>query len=180
MIRAFLALPLPVAIVHRLTLVQARLPLPRPTDPEGFHVTLAFLDRQPEPVLEDLHVALEGLRLPAPRLRLDGLGTFGGADPDALHARIAPDPALSALSAKVTQAARGVGIAVKARRFVPHVTLGRFRKGESNPEALARAMAAVGEVTSDPWVAPEMILYRSTLRHEGPLYDPLATYPLAL
>lgn len=175
MIRAFLALPLPDPLKDRLALVQHRLPLPRPVDAGSFHVTLAFLDTQPEPVLEDLHLALDGLRLPAPLLRLAGLGTFGGATPDNVHALIAPEPRLSALQAKVARVVRTCGITLPARRFVPHVTLGR---GAVDPVPLARAMAAVGAVTSDPWVPEALVLYRSTLLRSGPAYDPLARYAL--
>lgn len=175
MIRAFLALPLPEGPARALSLVQARLPLPRPVPMEHFHVTLAFLDAQPEAVLEELHLALDGLRLPVPALALEGFGTFGGAIPDNVHALIAPDPALSALQSKVTRAARLAGIALPARRFAPHVTLGR---GPHDPAALARGLAALGPSLPQRWTAPEMILYRSTLLKSGPAYDPLASYPL--
>lgn len=175
MIRAFLALPMPEGITHRLTLAQHPLPLPRPVEAGMLHLTLVFLDSQPESVLEDLHLILDGLRLPAPVLRLAGLGAFGGAAPDSVHALIAPDARLTTLQAKVARAARDVGIALPARRFVPHVTLGR---GVCEPAELARGMAAAGAVTSEPWTATEMILYRSTLLKSGSAYDPLAVYAL--
>jgi len=178
MIRAFLALPLPEPILHRLSLAQHLLPLPRPVPREALHLTLVFLDSQPEPILEELHHALASLKLKAPELRLDGLGSFGGPEPQSLHARIAGDEGLAALEAKLARAARQVGIPVKARRFVPHVTLGRFRPGEAQPAQLARAMAAVEPLTSEPWRADALVMFRSTLRPEGPLYDPLADYPL--
>ena len=178
MIRAFLALPLPEPILDRLTIAQHRLPLPRPLEPETFHITLVFLDRQPEPVLEEFHHALEAMVRHAPLLRLDGLGTFGGNDPDNLHVRIAGDARLNALQMKAAHAARELGIEVPGRKYVPHVTLGRFRKGEAQPAALARAMAQVEPLTSTLWLAEEMVLYRSTPRPEGPLYDPLARYKL--
>ena len=178
MIRAFLALPVPESILHRLTAVQHRLPLPRPLDPAGFHITLVFLDRQPETILEEFHHAIGALALSPPLLRLDGLGTFGGDTPDALHVRIAGDARLAANQMKTARAARAAGIAVKTRKFVPHVTLGRFRAGTVQPDTLARAMQAVEPVVSDLWLAEEMVLYRSTLRPEGSAYDRLATYRL--
>ena len=178
MIRAFLALPVPDDIRLRLSALQHRLPLPRPVPLENFHITLVFLDTQPEPLLEELHHAIETMRLAAPLLRLDGLGSFGGNEPDAVHARIAPDARMSALHTKLSRAAREAGIAVKARKFVPHITLGRLRKHEVGPETLARAMGALGEVTSQPWLAETLVLYRSTLRADGPVYDPLAEYRL--
>lgn len=178
MIRAFLALPLPGTLADRLSLAQRRLPLARPVPRENFHVTLVFLDAQPEPVLEDLHLALEGMRLKAPHLVPEAYASFGGAEPDALHLRLAPDPGLGVLQAKLAQAARGAGIALKARKFVPHVTLARFRHGEMGPGALARALETLGPPPSESWQPEALILYRSTLRPEGPLYDPLARYAL--
>lgn len=175
MIRAFLALPVPETVALSLSLVQARLPLPRPVPMENFHVTLAFLDAQPEAVLEELHLALDGLRLPAPALALAGFGTFGGAVPDNVHALIAPDPALSALQAKIARGAQQAGITLPVRRFVPHVTMGR---GSHDPVALARALGSLGQPRKEGWVAPELILYRSTLLKSGPAYDPLARYAL--
>ena len=179
MIRAFLALPVPEDIIHRLSGVQSRLRLPRPVPRENFHITLAFLGKVPEPVLEELHFTLEALSLHPPLLRLDGLGVFGGDEPDALHARIAGDARLLSDQKKVTQAARALDIEIKARKFVPHITLGRFRRGEAQPQSLAAAMEGIGALTSEPWLAEEMVLYRSTLREEAPLYDVLARYPLA-
>lgn len=178
MIRAFLALPVPEDITQRLGAAQSRLRLPRPVPRENFHLTLAFLGAVPEPVLEDLHLVLEGLRLFPALLRLDGLGVFGGNEPESIHARIAGDARLLADQKKVAQAARALDIEIPARKFVPHVTLGRFRRGEAQPDSLAAAIEGVGALTSDLWLAEEMVLYRSTLRDDGPIYDALARYPL--
>lgn len=178
MIRAFLALPLPESVRQRLSLAQLRLPLPRPVPRENLHLTLVFLDTQPEPVLEELHHAIEALPLKAPELWLDGLGSFGGAEPESLHARIAGDARLAPLQAKLARAARQVGIEIRARKFIPHITLGRLRPGEASVAQIARAMGAVEPLASEPWRAEELVLFRSTLRPEGSLYDPLARYPL--
>jgi RNA 2',3'-cyclic 3'-phosphodiesterase len=177
MIRAFLALPLPDALADRLVPVQAALRLPRPVPVQDFHVTLAFLGEQREDLLAEAHEALSALRLPAPMLALDGLGSFGGgARPEGVHAVIRPDPVLERMQAKVVQALRGIGIAFEKRRFLPHVTLSRGRIDD--PAALAQRMAALGALASAPLPAREMVLYRSRLRPEGPLYDALAEYPL--
>jgi RNA 2',3'-cyclic 3'-phosphodiesterase len=177
MIRAFLALPLPDDLADRLVPIQAALLLPRPVPMQDFHVTLAFLGDVREDVLDELHLALEGARLPAPMLALDGLETFGGARVENVHAVIRPDPALERLQARVVQLARSLGIRIEKRRFQPHVTLGRGPVDDV--AALARAMERVGAVTSPPLPALRLTLYRSRLRPEGPLYDPLADYPLS-
>lgn len=176
MIRAFLALPLPDPLTDRLVPVQAALRLARPVPAQDFHVTLAFLGDVREDLLDEVHDALSSLRLPAPLLAVDGLGSFGGDRPEGVHAVIRPDPVLDRLQAKVAQALRGLGVALDKRRFVPHVTLGRGRVDD--PAALARTLAGLGALAFGPEPARVMSLYRSRLRPEGPLYDSLADYPL--
>ena len=174
MIRTFLALPLPEDITRRLLLVQARLPLQRPVPPENLHITLVFLDSQPESVLAEVDLALGSARLPVPTLALAGIGGFG-AGPETVHALITPDAGLLALQSKVATLVRRLGVVLPARRYVPHVTLAR---GPQDGAALARALAMIAPLSSQPWRASEVILYRSTLLKQGPAYDPLAQYPL--
>lgn len=176
MIRAFLALPLPDELADMLVPVQASLLLPRPVPEQDFHITLAFLGDVREDLLEEVHLSLQSARLPQPMLALAGLGTFGGARVDNVHAVIRPDPVLDRLQARVVQIARRLGVAVEKRRFQPHVTLGRG--AVVDVAALARAMQRAGAVTSPPRPALRLTMFRSRLRPEGPLYDPLAEYPL--
>lgn len=176
MIRAFLALPLPDELADRLAPVQAALQLPRPVAPRDFHVTLVFLGDTREDLLDELNLALEGQRLPAPALALAGLGCFGGDRPQAVHAVIRPDPVLDRLQARLARIVRDLGVPLARRRFQPHVTLARGTLPD--PDTLARALTRAGHVTSAPVVAPCLTLYRSRLRPEGALYDALADYPL--
>lgn len=178
MIRAFVALPMPDALLHRLTIMQHVLRLPRPVVRENLHLTLAFLGEQPEPLLEEMHLFLMARPLPKPVLRLDGLGVFGGDSPRSLHASIAADPRLTALQARVVQSARDAGIALERRKFVPHVTLARFARNEVSAATLAAGIAGAGALATDPHEVDEMRLYRSTLRAGGAIYDTMADYLL--
>ena len=56
------------------------------------------------------------------------------------------------------------------RPFWPHVTLARVKRGRRRVPALADAPAAPGQA----FAAAELTLYRSTLRPQGALYEPLA------
>lgn len=180
MIRAFIALPVPDPIRDQLTLAQSRLPVARPVDRANFHVTLAFLGEQPEGRLADLLEALEQIDTPAFSLRLDGLDVFGGDAPRSVHARLGAEPLLNRLQGRITRAALDTGLRIERRRFAPHITLGRYAPGEGRPEALAHAIAAIGLFTSLPWPVDHFAMMRSRLRPEGPLYDELARYPLAV
>jgi 2'-5' RNA ligase len=180
MIRAFVGIPMPEETADRLAAVQAGLPTGRAVAPEGLHLTLAFLGEQPEPVVEDVHLALGDIRTGPAALVLEGLGMFGGATPRSLHAVVRPDPALSALRKQVQRAAREAGVDLPREKFVPHVTLARFRQGMA-PEDLAllhRYVAARMGAVSGRVPVTEFTLYRSHLTSEGAAYEALAEYPL--
>ena len=177
MIRAFVALPLPEETRARLAVAQHMLPLPRRVPPENFHVTLAFLGEQPPARLEDLHDALMALRQPGFAVEFAGLGMFGGAAPRLVHAAVAMSGPLDRLRRKVVQAARGAGIVPGARRYLPHVTLARFRPAEADLPRLAPAIAeGVGPLPG--FTAGRFALYRSELTRHGPHYSEMASYPL--
>lgn len=180
MIRAFVGIRLPEDLVDSLVAAQAGLPAGRPVPEENFHVTVAFLGEHPNPVVEDVHFALEVIRVPPFQLGLSGVGFFGGDRPRVLYAAVMPDPTLIRLRGKVLQAARDAGLDLPRERYSPHVTLARFNSGLTAEEAgkmrdfSARRMGfRAGPVTID-----EFVLFRSTLGRNGPSYDELAVYPL--
>lgn len=180
LIRSFLGLPLPGFVRDALAVQQQLLPLPSRVDPETLHLTLAFLGAQSATVLEDVDAALGAIRVAPFALSLRGFGLFGGDRPRALWAGLAPSPALTALQEKVEHAVRRAGVALPARRFVPHVTLGRF--APPAPEQAMRIERAVAEgagFRAGPWEVREMVLWESRLSPKGAHYIELARYSLA-
>lgn len=178
MIRAFIALPLPDAVRRRLETVQFLLPLPRRVVPDSFHVTLAFLGAQPETVLEDLHDDLATIQAPVLHLQLEGFGLYGHPRPRSLHACVAPDPELVQLQRRIARACRFAGIVLEARRFDPHVTLGRFAPGIADTMRLERAVADGAGFRDGPFAVDRFALLRSDLGAEGPRHSVLADYML--
>ena len=180
MIRAFAAIALPGFVASALTAAQAGLPSGRAVAPENFHLTVAFLGQHPEPVIEDVHLALDGIRAPGFALTLSGIGLFGGERPRVLYAEVRPEPALDRLREKVLQAARGAGLRLPRERYSPHVTLVRFNsrlRGEDAIEMRDFAARRMG-FTAGPFEVGEFLLIRSTLGRHGPVYQELAAYPL--
>ncbi len=180
MIRAFAGIALPDSVVRSLTAARAGLPSGRPVPPENFHLTVAFLGEHPEPVIEDVHLALDKIRAPGFELTLSGTGLFGGPRPRVLYARVQPEPALDRLREKVLQAARGAGLRLPRERYSPHVTLARFNlrlKGEDAIEMRDFAARRMG-FDAGPFEVGEFLLMRSMLGRNGPVYQELAAYPL--
>ena len=180
MIRAFVAIPLPEHVIQSLTAAQAGLPTGRPVPPENLHITVAFLGEHPEPLIEDVHFALDNVRAPAFELTLDGLGLFGGNRPRVLCAEVRPEPMLSHLREKVLQAARGAGIRLDRARYNPHVTLARFNNGLKGEDAEKMRTFTVRRMAFKvgPFAVDEFHLYRSNLGRKGPIYEELAAYKL--
>ncbi|MFQ5566782.1 MAG: RNA 2',3'-cyclic phosphodiesterase [Paracoccaceae bacterium] len=180
MIRAFAAIAVPGPVAGALSAAQAGLPAGRPVAPENFHLTVAFLGEHPEPVIEDVHLALGGIRAPGFALTLSGTGLFGAERPRVLYAAVRPEPALNRLRKKVLHAARGAGLRLPRERYSPHVTLARFNAGLKGEEAVEMRDFAARRMgfTAGPFEVGEFLLMRSTLGRNGPVYQELAAYPL--
>ncbi len=180
MIRAFLGIAIPPELRGALTVQQFLLPLPRKVEPESFHLTLVFLGNCPDPALEAAHEGFTALKEPGFPLQLEGLGLFGKDKPHTAWAGVAPSPPLMHLQAKVETIARRAGCPIDARRFTPHVTLGRFPPPAFAETArLERAIALGAGFRSDPWQVTELTLWHSHRTGRAPYYEPIARYPLA-
>ena len=180
MIRAFLGIELPPTVCGALQVQQFLLPMPRKVDPESLHLTLVFLGDCPEPALETAHEGFQSLRERAFQLSLLGLGLFGKNKPRAAWAGVSPSPDLLHLQAKVETIARRAGCPIEARKYLPHITLGRFPPPPP-PDAmrLERAIAMGQGFRTDPWEVTDLTLWRSHLTGKAPHYEVLARYPLA-
>jgi 2'-5' RNA ligase len=179
MIRAFLGIEIPPEVRGALTVQQFLLPLPRKVEPETFHLTLVFLGDCPDAALEMAHDGFVALRVPGFPLHLQGLGLFGKGKPHTAWAGVAASPPLMHLQAKVETIARRAGCPIDARRFTPHVTLGRFQPpGLPDAARLERAVALGSGFRTDPWQVRDLVLWRSHRTVKGPQYEVLARYPL--
>lgn len=177
--RAFVGLPLPDAALDALERVQEGLTAGRHVPAENMHLTLAFLDDQPEAALQALHQLLAEISAPPLMLCFRGLDTFGGTLPRVLAAEVQKTPELTQLRSRVRSACRDAGIDLSRERFRPHVTLARFPRHleAGQVEKIAQFLAAAAGFRLD-CEAEGFALYQSTLAPDGARYEVLAEYPL--
>ena len=174
----FLALDLPEGARDRLAdwrdeLLDGRRDL-RPVRPDALHVTLVFLGWQDESAAEGIAEAAFGALPAAPMPRLAATGVRPVPPKRArLFALDLDDEGgrATALQAATSDALEAGGwYRPEKRPFWPHITLARVKRGE-------RRVAPPPDhppPPADPFDAGVVTLYRSTLRPQGALYEPLA------
>ena len=176
--RLFLALDLPEDARGRLAewrefALRGRSDV-RPVAPEALHVTLVFLGWQDqsaaERIAEAAFAALPGA--PAPCLAATGVRPVPPRDPRLFALELDDeDGRATALQAAAAAALESGGwYRPEKRPFWPHVTLARVKRGERRVPPLPEDPPPPG----DPFEASVVTLYRSTLRPQGSLYEPLA------
>jgi RNA 2',3'-cyclic 3'-phosphodiesterase len=173
--RLFVALELPEATRGRAAGLLPPHEGLRPAAERSLHVTLAFLGWQREEDVERIAqltgaavaghapvrlVPTDVRAVPPRRSRLFALDLED------------PEGACGRLQASVVAALAGAGfLEPEERPFWPHVTLARVRKGQR-----------VRELSSGrppgPFTADNVVLYRSTLRPDGAVYEPQRGFTL--
>lgn len=151
------------------------------TDPDQWHVTLAFMESVPVGVDLDVLEAVEStVRSLAPvRLTLRA----GGAFPDVpsarvLYAAVSPSAALDQLARRVRSAVARAGARPQGGRFTPHLTLARTGR----PVEATRWLRVLDGLPPQQWLADEVTLIESHLgqgRGGRPRYAVLGTAALA-
>lgn len=180
MIRSFVGLPVPPGAVRKVEVLQDGLPTARAVLPEHLHLTLAFLDDQPQGALREVAAALDEVRSGPIGISLSGIKLMGGRQPAAIAIGADGGDALIRLQARVAHAIRSVGIELERRRFRPHVTIFRLSKRVARDDAprIQTWINAVAPFDPISYTVDTMSFYRSILSKSGAVYDVLADYPL--
>jgi 2'-5' RNA ligase len=150
----------------------------RPVPAAALHVTLAFLGWQDEAAAERIAAmafeAADGIG--APLLTPVGVRAVPPRRPRLFALDLADEGGRAgSLQGAVTEALGAAHVFEPERRpFWAHVTLARVKRG-----ARSEQLPAEPEPPGQPFTAPELTLYRSTLRPQGAVYDPLARTELA-
>jgi RNA 2',3'-cyclic 3'-phosphodiesterase len=173
----FVALDLPAGPRRELAawrdaLVDGRRDL-RPVREEALHVTLIFLGWQDEAAAPEIAAAAFGARpdAPAPMLAPAGVRPLPPRDPRLFALDLEDEEGRAgALQDAVAGALEGGRwYRPEKRPFWPHITLARVKRGERRVPPLAG-----DPPPTEPFAGDTLTLYRSTLRPQGALYEPLA------
>jgi RNA 2',3'-cyclic 3'-phosphodiesterase len=174
----FVALDLPAEgrselAAWRDRLVEGRADL-RPVPGQALHVTLVFLGWQDEAAAEAIAEAAFGASsgARAALLRAAAVKPLPPRDPRLFALDLDDEGGrASAIQAGMSEALAGGGwYRPEKRPFWPHITLARVKRGQRRVPPLPE----VPTPPARPFQAAELTLYRSTLRPQGALYEPLA------
>lgn len=176
--RLFVALELPDPLRSAVEDLQSGLRTARWLGGDGLHLTLAFIGEVEGSAQRRIEAALAGVAARALRMELHGLGCFPprGA-PRVLWTGASPKAELVSLARSVRHALARAGPALARRRFMPHVTIARFRRPPSAVE-LERYLAAHSLFRTERADIASFHLFSSKLRSSGAQYTIEATYPL--
>jgi RNA 2',3'-cyclic 3'-phosphodiesterase len=174
-LRLFVAVDLPGEVRRALVrwAAQAAPPEVRRVAEANVHLTLAFLGSRSPEEAEAVTELLPGLACDVGELRTAGALWLAPRRPAVLAVALAAAPGLSALQQTLVAAlAEAIGYEPEHRRFRPHVTVGRVRRG-------ARVRAR--ELPAPPlmgFAAEALTLYRSWTGPGGSRYEALVRVSL--
>ncbi|MDE1163676.1 MAG: RNA 2',3'-cyclic phosphodiesterase [Acidobacteriaceae bacterium] len=167
--RIFVGIPLPQvaceslkSVLHTFQSSQAGSAV-RWSEPEGWHVTLAFPGQVHEEQLVVLRESLQRIACGPIPLTVEGVEVYARAG--VLAAKIVPTEPLFLLQQRVAAAAEMCGFPIENRPFRPHVTLARSRF-----EGRLRALAEDFETIQARFVAGRFCLYESVRDSTGSRY----------
>jgi 2'-5' RNA ligase len=185
--RLFVALDLPDEVREGVVAWQGRElrdPALRPVRPESLHMTLVFLGYQAEKDLDRIAEAALGARARAPEVRLEPepVGVPKGRRPR-LYALDAPSDGAVELQRQVEERLVAARFYEPEKRpFWPHLTVARVkseRRGGRKPALVERPPGPLPERTFlRPMTLVRLVLFRSHLRREGAVYEPMAELEL--
>jgi 2'-5' RNA ligase len=151
-------------------------------EPEGLHWTLNFLGNVEECETGEICAAVAEAALEhAPfDLEIRGAGAFPSPDrPRTLWLGVGEGrDEMIALQASIEHSLESLGYRGEARRYTPHLTIGRPGRGQPSSE-LAIELANLADFQGGTMLVDEVTVYSSELTRQGPIYTPLGFAPLS-
>lgn len=185
-IRSFLAFELPQEIkkiIFHVSEEAKKFPLDvRWVKASNIHLTMVFMGNILIKHLEGISEAVSkackmyGLF----NISLKGMGVFSNRrDPRVLWIGLEGDiERMSYFRGTLQKTLKPFGVKEEKRRFNPHLTLGRFRKGSRSSEHLDDLLSRYQDLTSPVYTLEKLVLFKSNLNPKGAVYSKLNTWPL--
>jgi RNA 2',3'-cyclic 3'-phosphodiesterase len=174
--RLFAGLEIPPVVASALSALRGGLAGARWIEPPDYHITLRFIGDIGNRQADDIHDLLQDVNRRALSLKLSGLGTFGGDQPQSIYASVEPSDALSDLHNEIERICRSCGAMPDRRRFQPHVTLARLRG--AFPLDIAQFLSERGYFPPQSFTADRFVLFSARASVGGGPYMVETSYPL--
>jgi 2'-5' RNA ligase len=187
LIRSFLAIELPKAILKNIEEVQGNLRLSRAdvrwVSPGKIHLTLKFFGNTDESLIEPIVHAIEGpaAAMPPFSLKVEGVGAFPHLkNPRVIWMGLTEGrDRLTAFQRRLEEELEKVGFEREERPFQPHLTMGRSNSNRGRDELIG-LMEKYREEEFGEFVVEGLVLFKSDLRPSGPIYTALRTVHLGI
>ncbi len=151
-------------------------------EPENLHLTLKFLGDVNSREIPD--VCRKVQQAAAPRqpfpLVVRGAGAFPSvARPRTIWLGVKEgSDEITTLTERLESALAELGFGRESRRFHPHLTLGRVRRGGPGLAALSENLQALAEWEVGRFAVDQLVVFSSQLSRSGPIHEALARAPL--
>jgi len=178
-IRSFIALPIPHNTINELGDLAAKMSYQdkssavRWVDQANYHITLAFLGDQDEGDLENLAEKIdENLTQEEFQLGLTHPCPFPETRPKLIAAMADRNDGITNAHRQVISSIKSVDMLIDKRKFIPHVTLGRYRHSKNTYAGNIPVNVSFNTIID------EVVLYESILTSSGSEYEPIYRFPL--
>ncbi|WP_417455996.1 RNA 2',3'-cyclic phosphodiesterase [Kordiimonas sp.] len=179
MVRLFVGLEIPESIRDALSHVRGGVEGAHWQRDDQLHLTLAFIGDVPKKTFREIEGELSRISFTPFDLALKSVGLFGKPkQPKCLWAGVEDKAPLMHLHEKVLNALDRVDVDVERRKYKPHVTLARFRRGA---QARVGDWLLQGEMLHTPVeTVQHFTLFSSQRTHEGSYYTVESRFGRAL
>lgn len=189
--RTFIAIDIPAPIESKLESLVSRLKTNTPDEavrwvrPQSIHLTLKFLGEVKPDFIGQIERVVKPLAAGTGKLNFEvgGFGVFPNRKrPRVLWVGVHNDlEAIVELRNALEHRFEEFGFEADRRRFTPHLTLGRVKRGTSKSglERLAKALSSIDVGVLGEMQVSEIVLFESQLSPRGANYRPLQTFELS-
>ncbi|MBC8417738.1 MAG: RNA 2',3'-cyclic phosphodiesterase [Desulfobacterales bacterium] len=185
-IRSFLAFELPIEIKNMISAVSENARKTsldvRWVNAANIHLTIVFMGSVPEEHIGSIGNSVRDVcQGYGPfNIMAKGLGLFGSRrNPRVLWIGLGGDiDRMSYFRNDLQKGLKPFGIKEEKRRFSPHLTLGRFRKGAKTGAHVDDLLSKYQDLKSPECKLNQLVLFKSDLKPGGAVYTRLGAWPL--